>query len=447
MKKKSILKSWLFTLLVGTSAGIVNAQGNLQIGAGATLFSNGTSIVTLQNAKLTNNGSYTASNGTLLYTGSATNANASANGSGTTQLKNLTVNKSANALQINKNVAVATALTLTAGGVELVAGNIDFGTTGSLLSETATNRAYGTGGELRCTAALSAPSAQNPANLGVVITSAANLGTTTVYRGHSAFSPNGSAINRYYKITPTTNTGLNATLRFNYFDAELNGNNEATMQVWYSSNSGATWSQITASNRDAAANWVEVTGVNALGWFTLAPATAVPTTKTWTGTTSTAWATSTNWNPAGAPTCSDDILIPNTTNKPVISAAASAQNLTIQAGGGITINAGQTLSLCGNLANSGIVSFGAGNVKLQGTGAQTITGTSTIANLEVAGDYTIGSASIDKLNVSGILKKTSGKLYTTDKLTLLSTSTQTALIQENGGLLSGNATMQRYIGG
>jgi hypothetical protein len=68
-----------------------------------------------------------------------------------------------------------------------------------------------------------------------------------------------TAVNRGYTITPGGGGGYSATLRLHYLDGELNGNNEATMQLWR--HTGTTWTPQGASSRDTAANWIELVGV------------------------------------------------------------------------------------------------------------------------------------------------------------------------------------------
>ena len=82
---------------------------------------------------------------------------------------------------------------------------------------------------------------------------------------------------------------------------------------------------------------------------------------------------------------------------------------------------------------------------LEGVGF--INGIDTFANLEIKGNYSVGASSKDKIYVTEKLIKTSGSLSTSDKLTLVSTGTGSALIQENGGSLTGKATIQHFTSG
>jgi len=258
------------------------AQSSFVITSGALVSTSGVSQITLNNAKLVNQGTLSDAVGTLSFTGEASEANTTIEGTGTTSLNNLIVNKSANGVQLNKNVAISNTLTLTSGTVNLNNGNIDLGSTGSVQNETETNRIFGTGGAMVASANLNAPTNVNPANLGFLITSEANLGETTVTRSHSEVTVDGASITRNYTVTPTNNNELNATVVFEYLDSELNGNEESNLFLYQSTDGGLSWQQ-TASSIDENANTLTLTGLNSLGKFTadeMSPVLSVPTFNT-----------------------------------------------------------------------------------------------------------------------------------------------------------------------
>ena len=244
----------------------IEAQSTFHVSAGATVTTKGNSVITLSNAKFSNNGTFAGISGTVLIMGNGSNTNTTIAGTGTTTFNNLTINKTANNAQLNQNIAVTGNLTLTSGGVSLSTGNIDFGSTGSLLNETGTNRVFGTGGYLQATAALNAPNNSNPANLGAIITSTANLGSTVIKRAHAPFLLNGNGINRSFDIVPTNNTGLNASLKFIYLDAELNGNVEAKLALWRSTDAGINFTALPSTN-DATNNFIQSTGISSFALF------------------------------------------------------------------------------------------------------------------------------------------------------------------------------------
>ena len=254
------------------------AQNDLFVSSGVTFKIDGTTTVTLIDTKLTNNGTAEATTGsTLLVKGTATTANSTITGTGTTTLANMTIDKSSNDAQIDQNLSVSGDLTMTTGNLKLNAGNITFTGSGQIVGETNAKRIYGTGGELTTTLALNAPTNVNPANLGASITSTANLGNTTIKRGHTVYTAvGGSSIARYYDINPTTNTGLNATLKFFYNDSELNGNTEANLNLWRSTNAGVNWTDRGKSTSNTTDNFVTLSQIDAFSRWTAAVSAVLP---------------------------------------------------------------------------------------------------------------------------------------------------------------------------
>jgi hypothetical protein len=86
--------------------------------------------------------------------------------------------------------------------------------------------------------------------------------------------------------------------------------------------------------------------------------------KIWIGDISTSWSDPQNWSPNTLPTGSDGIVIPVTTNKPVISSpSAITGNLNIAEGATLTVTESGTLTVSGDLSsvNNGlIIESGAG---------------------------------------------------------------------------------------
>lgn len=184
------------------------------------------------------------------------------------------------------------------------------------------------------------------------------------------------------------------------------------------------------------------------------PSTVYTTTVTvypdvrWTGATSTDWFTASNWC-GGVPTTLKDATIQSGTPfQPLIaSGTASAKNLTLQATTTLNVTGG-TLRISGTPSSLGTFSVTGGTIEMNGSSAQAIPAglfaTNTINNLTLnnASGLTLGGP----LNIKGIVKATTGTIATGGNLTLLSTSTQTALIDGSGaGSVTGNTTMQRYL--
>ncbi|MDX2280728.1 MAG: hypothetical protein NW218_14170, partial [Saprospiraceae bacterium] len=268
------MKNILYTLFVSCLFSVhAFGQGALFIPANGSMYISGTGTLTLSNAKLTNNGVFASgTDGTLLFAGNAANANASLNGTGTTTLQNLVVNKSANHAQLNQDITVNGNLNLLSGGFELNNGDVSLGNDAMLLNETEANRVFGAGGELIRTILLNAPGSINPSNLGLEITSSANLGLTIIRRGQSAYVlASGNSILRYFNIIPANNNGLDAIFRMFYFDSELNSNNENNIFLWKSTNNGTDWTlQSGTFSRNTTQNWVQLAGINDFSLWTAA---------------------------------------------------------------------------------------------------------------------------------------------------------------------------------
>ena len=144
---------------------------------------------------------------------------------------------------------------------------LTLGSTGSL-SE-GSFRIYGSTGSINTTQTLSNISSYNLGGMGAVITSAANLGSTVITRGHSQqLSPGGKSILRYYDISPANNTSLNATLVFNYNHNELNGISESNLCLFRSTNLGETWDQKNGTV-DTVNNTVTLSGISSFSRWTL----------------------------------------------------------------------------------------------------------------------------------------------------------------------------------
>lgn len=130
-------------------------------------------------------------------------------------------------------------------------------------------RLYGSNGSVTTTRSLSNISSQNVAGLGAIITSAANLGNTVITRTHASQSNilGGKSILRTYLISPQNNTGLNATLVYNYLTDELNDISEAQLALHKSTDAGATfiWQ---GGTTNAANNTLTLTGIGSFSLWT-----------------------------------------------------------------------------------------------------------------------------------------------------------------------------------
>ncbi|MEM6344333.1 MAG: dockerin type I domain-containing protein [Bacteroidota bacterium] len=260
--KKSILTPLLCLSLTLSAYG----QTTFRV-AGGHVVAKGQAHIVLQNANWVNDGNFSADSSIVTFSGTAFDTIA---GSSQTTFHQLVLSKATGGVVLGNNQQVDDTLYFVVGTLDLAGNNLILGTQyGGISGETETNRVIGpSGGELIKTVDFSTPpNASNPGNLGAILSSSSSLGTTIVRRGHQPQAlPNGSSIERYYVLEPNSNSGLGATLRLLYFDAELNGINEATLEAWQ--NEGTNWINYSPNATDASLNFVESL-LDTLGTITL----------------------------------------------------------------------------------------------------------------------------------------------------------------------------------
>lgn len=244
---------------------------------GATIVMGSGTYLVVDSLDFQDNGTFIQTAGTVKFTGGI---NTWLSGNGSSRFYNLELNKTGASLLLQNNIGINNQVIFTAGLFNLNNYNITLDAAASLNGESETSRITGTtGGYVQITSDLNAPTAVNPGNLGAIITSAQNMGSTIIRRGHVSqtnFWGLGNSIFRYYDITPTNNTSLNATLNFNYFDAELNSLDENILTVLTSPGSYG-WTDILFDSRDAVTNYVSKNSMTGFARVTLSsPLNALP---------------------------------------------------------------------------------------------------------------------------------------------------------------------------
>lgn len=256
-----------------------SAYCQLFIGSGSTLAlsSNaGIPSLTLQDASLINNGTFVPGLSDVYFQQSSVMANQSIGGSSVPTFDYVIIDMNDQALVLDTDIEVSGRVVFQSGDCDLngqtttLADGVDIGNENNNSSFVGPN-----GGEVVTTVTLNAPSSENPGNIGATITSSKNLGEVTIQRTHMPVSNGGSqSIARTYTITPANNADLDATLRLYYFDKELNGTAEADLSLWRKE--GNDWYGKGYSSRDANADWVEQTGIDAFSEWTLGNAIFTP---------------------------------------------------------------------------------------------------------------------------------------------------------------------------
>jgi hypothetical protein len=260
-----VLASCLFSVQI-------NAQ--LAIPSGAQINSTNGAIITLQDIDLVNDGiiSQLPGGGKFVFSGIGNNT---ISGSGGSLFDILEIAKTGGmAIQLNQSVNIGSGVNFTSGLIDLNGYTIYLQPTATLNNENETSRITGvTGGEVKITnPAVNAPAVLNIGNIGAAITSAQDLGSLEIDRIHQpAVNPSNAAfsgIQRTFLIIPANNTALNATLRFNYFAAELNGKDENTLALWKSMD-GINWTLVGEDSRNTNTHYVEKNNISDFSYWTL----------------------------------------------------------------------------------------------------------------------------------------------------------------------------------
>lgn len=438
-----------------TAAGAVTVNGNLTIAAATTF--NGSTYTHTVLRNWINSGIYTASTGTVQFTGAA-----NATITGVTTFNILTVNKSTatTSLSLLSNANAAT-VNMTTGTMLTGSNTLTITTTrsgnGIILGTITRTHSFGI---------LTAYAFEGPDN---TITFTAALGVTsvtvTVTVGSISDFPNGASINREYNITVPAGT-YTAALRLHYEDGELNGNNESVITNWkYSSGS---WVESGKTGNSTTSNYVEQSGLTNIAYRWSCSET--PGVVRWNGSVSADWNTAANWttiagSPSAPPSSIDIVQIGSGafTNQPTISNSVTvksilfgsiqAATLTIASGGSLitngningnwsgnathTINAGnQNMTVNGSLALSNGVNNRSVNLNI-GTGAVSVSGV-----LTQSGDASVTFTGAGSLIIGDNFNYTSGS-FTAGSGTVTYNGTGA---QSIGGVNYNNLTINKSTG-
>lgn len=252
-----------------------SVQAQLTIGTATHIKSNNDSYLVLDNLGLTHNAGTIEP--VLKFAGSM---DVFINSTGTPVFGRLMLAKSNGAaVKLLQPVEISEYIYFHSGLLDLNGHDINLQSSASLQNESENGRINSAaGGMVVINAQLNAPVAANPGNLGAVITSAANLGTVRIARGHVPFrmdAGNHYSIARYFTITPANNQNLNATLRLYYQDAELNGRTEGLLGIWRSDNGGSSFQPLEFTGRSTGENYVEQAGIHSFAIHTLFDAQAI----------------------------------------------------------------------------------------------------------------------------------------------------------------------------
>ena len=258
----SSLRTLIFTACVFTS--FIYPQSTVEITSGNTIeLLNGNQMEI--SGSYSDAGTFTTDNtSTVIFNGTA---NPTITKTGGENFTNLIVNQSSGALTLNNNATVTGVLTITSGSLITGSNTITLGGLATITEASGSTVI----GNLTTTRTISQNVNNNFGGIGVEINAAgAAPGATTVTRVTGAVEKNNSSssLKRYFDISPSTNSGLNAKVAFHYDVSELNGLNEPTLQLFFSTDKGSTWAVMNGTV-DASAHTVTINGINSFSRLTL----------------------------------------------------------------------------------------------------------------------------------------------------------------------------------
>ncbi len=255
------IAGWLFVAPVLAGPSLL-AQVSLHIGPASTLEVTGSIDLELSGNWI-NQGMFNPGSGTVTFNGAS--GTQDINNATPATFNNLRVNKPAGEVMNHSQIVVNGSLVLTDGTLHLGGYPLELGPAATL-TESAGNTVNS--GIIWATRTLTGPNGVNVGGLGFVITSAADLGETTINRRWFPFSSGSNqGIRRSYTVIPTNNAGLDATIVFTYDDSELGDLVESELTLFCTTDDGTTWTMMGGA-LDTDQNTLTLSGVDHLSTWT-----------------------------------------------------------------------------------------------------------------------------------------------------------------------------------
>lgn len=247
----------------------LNAQQNIVVLSGTSITTANNAVLVFENCNLNNSSiNVNFTNALLTETG---NLNTTIGGTGVLNFKQITMNKPAANLKMLNDLTIQDKLIFQSGNVDLNGHILELAPLALLIGEKGTSRLVGdNGGFAAINVIMNNPNLQNPGNLGLSVTSSADMGTVSILRGHKIQSQGGLpfSIKRNYAIESNNGENFNGQMRFAYFDEELAGIDESVLQIW-SSIDAANWINRGYTSKDQTLNYLQSNNLSKLEWFTL----------------------------------------------------------------------------------------------------------------------------------------------------------------------------------
>lgn len=426
-----------------TNYPIVGAAGaiakNLTIASGASLTMSGSYLLELK-GDWNNSGTFTCSNCTIKFSGTATQTIY-----GTNHFENVIINNAAGVVSAG-DLTVDDVLYLQSANPTSSTGSLHMGTNTLFMGASAQITGVGdvTGSINRTTFVTGVNYTYGNANttlyfpvvagqvLPTSFTVKVSLGTAP------AWLPNG--VRRYYDIASVGGVGNKAQINYQYLQSEVPGAlDETTLSVWskFGSNDPVDggW-----NDYDVDLNTISIHNVNtefaptSLGSFFIGFDETSSEYVTWNGSESDEWNNSNNWTPNLQPIAALGVVIPNSANTvydPTLPTNAQAKYILMGANSVLNTQTGSTLTLYGS---GNAWSSEPGSVFNQGESTVTFNNTSADVNFS-------GSNTFHHLNIAaGVNFVTSENAYIGISGNLTVQGTASFSVHRNTVEYKGNST-------
>lgn len=284
---------------------------------------------------------------------------------GSNSLGSLTLNRtSSGLLSLASDLTVTSALTVTAGNLDLNGNNILTLTSAASLSESPGATVLNSNGSGTGYISFSATPGvtltnYNGGGLGLLLTTSSDPGAVQIRRYHTERSVSGAAsLKRYYFVSLGNNTGTSLTLNYDQTN-ELNYLLESNL-VLYNSADGTTWSEQTGGTLtlDALNNSVAYSGLSGYSsYYTAAE-------KYFTSVSGGNWNSASTWSGGSIPSSGNSVSISHAVT---LDVNASVGSLVIS-GGSLDLSSSQlTFSDGARFTNNGTFTPSTGTVVFSGS--------------------------------------------------------------------------------
>ncbi|MBM4165881.1 MAG: hypothetical protein FJ218_03015 [Ignavibacteria bacterium] len=170
-----------------------------------------------------------------------------------------------------------------------------------------------------------------------------------------------AVINRAYFLS-AEDSSINGSLKLFYNVREVNGQDENTLYLWKSLDSGKQWIKIDSSKKTYLEQSVTTMGVDTFQYLTFSPFVS----RIASGSGELFWNNPKNWRPEGIPTKSDSVFIPLGKVVTIDSNSSKAECGNITIDGQIGFNGNYSLNVWGNWKKNNTFSFPNGTIVFAG---------------------------------------------------------------------------------